>query len=557
MRKELFGVFGDREAFDGLRASEFFDRVVGGDGVTVGVRDCALGYPGRSSVHAGDGHTCVVWGEAYAPDDSDAAAWLSQAYRDHGRAAFDGLNGSYVAVVDGDPPVVAVDQARTWECFYADTPAGRVFGTDPASVAGALPQSDRAVLDEALTEFVLLGVVLGDRTVLGGVDRVPFDGYLEPSGVGALDRFVYDHREFDYAAELADRLRAAFARRQNLPGESGVLLSAGYDSRTALAGVPDVETCYTVGQPDADEVQVARRIADQYDARHETLVADERYVITDPETTQFGLGVKESLHVHHGGHTDEMGVDSIYHGLLFDTFLRGYFLPLDAVELFGRRLPRQRLEPEPDVAATVASKFGYHPEFADAVPECSRVPEDAMAFVRDAVDRELEQLEDRYDSIHDGTALFGIQNQPTMPFRLHLADNFVESFVAADAGLVDWHLSTPPEHRNDETYREALEQFDADVLRHNPPDRPHSTYRRNQVSKFLHEVVPGLDPYQSPLPNRDELYDRHDYDDELLPGFGSLHGLPPRLKLRLNDARNWLELATEDQSWTPRSVLCR
>ena len=556
MQTELFGVFGDRDAFEALRDPSEFDRVVDAPGVTVGVRDSALGYPGRTAVDPDEG--CVVWGEAFTPDErgeQNTASWLARAHEERGTDALSDLNGSYLAVVAGSTPRVYTDRARTWECFYGDTAHGRVFGTDSAEIARAVPDDARALLDDALTEFVLLGVVLGDRTVLAGVHRAPFDGYLEPDDTGDLSRFVYEPREFDYAPELARRLRAAFDRRRDLPGKSGVLLSAGYDSRTVLAGVPDVEACYTVGRPDDPEVDVARRIAAQYDATHDTLPADGRYVLTDPADTQFGLGIKESLHVHHGGYNDYLDVDSVYHGLLFDTFLRGYFLPRDALSLFGRRLPRDRLESDPDVGSVVAGKFGYHPEFVSTVPDCSRVPDDPLGFVRDAVDRELDALSGRYDSIHNGIALFGIQNQPTTPFRAHLADQYVESFVAADTGLVDWHLATPPEHRNDETYLDALNQFDPDVLRHHPPDRPHATYRRNQISKFLHEVVPVLETYGTPLPNRDALYDQHDLDTVVLDGDDGLSALPVRLKLRLNDARNWLE-RTNCGDWTARDVLC-
>lgn len=546
MNKELFGVFGDVSDFRRYRSLTGFDRVVEGDSATVGIRDVALGIPGRSAVHEGDQGVCVLWGEVFHPATATvgAAEWLLDRYGDVGTDALGDLNGSYVAVVDdGSGAVVATDPARTWECYYTDDRDVRLFGTAPDAVAThiASPEPSR----QGLLEFLHLGVVLGNRTTIEGLHRTPFDGCLYADATRDLRRFVYEPTEFDYVGELATRLRRAFARRSKIPGRKGLLLSGGYDSRTVLAGIPNIDQCYTVGTTRSSEVKVARRVAEQYDVPHRVLTVDERYLSPNEDVIGYGHGIKESLHIHHGAYDDGMDVDAMFHGLLWDTFFRGHFLPEDRVDLFGYEVPRNGLDPESTVAETlVDEKFGFIPTEKDLVAG-SEAADDARAMAFEAVETQLEGQTDRYDSVYNATDLVGIQNNPPMPFRNHLADRYIESFVAADSELIDWHLRTPPEHRNSRTFLEAIRRIDGDVLRHRPPDRHYDSLYLNMIRNFARRKCPFVSGFTGSWPDRVRHYNRHDYDARLFPGRPAIHDLPPRLKLRINDVTTWLD-ATAD-----------
>ena len=175
MRKELFGVFGDRSAFERLREPGAFDAVVGDGPLTVGVRDPALGMPGRSDVHTDDAGVCVVWGEAYAPNGNTASAeWVERAVAERGRAALADLDGSYlVALARDGEAFVATDPIRSWECFYTDAPGVRTFGTDLTPVEETV--ADPRVRRDALLEFLHLGTVLGEKTLFERAARLPID----------------------------------------------------------------------------------------------------------------------------------------------------------------------------------------------------------------------------------------------------------------------------------------------------------------------------------------------------------------------------------------------
>lgn len=555
MKKELFGVFGDRATFERFRSPREFDRVAEGERVTVGIRDVALGIPGRSEVESTEDGTAVVWGEAYVPGEEggNAAAHLLSAESD-AASAFDDLNGSYLAVLDdGDGARVATDPLRTWECYYTDDPGVRVFGTDPVAVAETM--SEYTIADEPVAEFMHLGVVLADRTALTELHRVPFDSYLTGDDAVELERFVYEHRSFDYAGELADRLERAIARRSNLPGTKGLLLSGGYDSRTVLAVNDDVDVCYTVGREGSDEAAVAERIAAQYGSEHVRLNLDSRYLNTSPETIRYAEGIKESVHIHHAGYDDRMDVDTMYHGAFGDTLTRGHFLPMNATEVFDLKCPPYRLDKDPDIPEHFAEKFGYFPAWQHAAERAPDRGDPSEAFIRRRFNDLCDRWSHRYDSTADGMALIGIQNQPTLPFRYHLADNYIESFLFADAEIVDWHLHTPPEYRNTATFLSAIKQIDDDVLRHRPPDRPYDSFTLNQIDVFLRKKLPMVAAYDGPWPHRGALYDEENLDRKLLPGYDELHDLPWRVKLRINDLTSWLEMGTGDVSVTPDELL--
>jgi hypothetical protein len=558
MRKELFGVFGDATEFEQFRSESEFHAVLEGDAVTVGIRDVNHRLPSRTTTYEDDGAICAIWGEVYHPEREtlNAAEWLLDAYERRGKDALAGLNGSYVAVVDdGSDAFVATDPVRTWECYYTDAPGTRTFGTDPTAVADAVQSP--SIAPDPLLEFVHLGVALGDRTTIAEIERTPFDGCLHENSTSELRRFVYDTSEFDYVDELARRIENAVERRSRLPGRKGLLLSGGYDSRTILACLPDVDVCYTVGPPDSDEVEVSEQLATQYGVDHETLVADGRYLDVHPETARYGHGIRESVHIHHGAFDSEIDVDTVYHGLLWDTFLRGHFLPEDYLELFGSEIPLYRVDPDPDAAtALVEQKFGYISTSDRIEWDCDAMAVESKEYVRRALEDQIEACRDRCDSEHDAIELAGIRNQPTLSFRHHLADNYLEAFVAADTELLDWHLRAPHDQRDVGTLLEAMRRIDPDLLQHRPPNRLFDSPTLNQAQSFLRRKLPFVDSVDSSWPDLSTYYERKQLDERLFPHHPETHDLPTRLKLRVNDANVWFETVANEAVESPLDVLC-
>ncbi len=558
MKAELFGVFGDREQFTRVRSPSEFDRLVSGESVTVGVRDPNLDVPGRTGIHRTSQGCCVVWGEAFPPPgvEDPAAAWLFEHYAEDGTDAFDRLNGSYIAVIEFDgEALVVTDPIHSWECFYTDTDL-RCFGTDAAALTRTVPAP---TLDcRGLCELVHFGLMFGETTAIEEVRRLPFDSVLSADSTEALSRFVYEPTTFEYAKELAARLERAIERRADYPGTKGMLMSAGFDSRLLLAHLPSVDICYTLGTPQSPEVRVARKVASQYGARHRTLLVNENYLAADPDIVRYTNGIRESIHIHHRGNTAEITADTIYHGLFLDTLLRGRFVPYDTVRLdvIDRNFPLPRLDPDPDIPGHFADTFGFYADSDRPLVDCPEIDAETTAeFLENTIDRHYKRGFDRADSRYNAMALLGMKCKSALPFRTHLADQFLESFVAADTELIDWHLTTPPEHRNDRTYQKALRMIDPDIFRYRPPDRPHRSYQFNQIEKYLRKKLPGISPFGTPWPGRDRIYDENDLDQRLFADRPDIHALPPRVKLRINDARTWLESAAVGTDGEPYDLV--
>lgn len=557
MRKELFGVFDDRAAFERLRSPEAFDRICSTDALTVGVRDPHLGVPSRSAAYDGPEGVCVLWGEAYLPDEAGPtpARWLLRRYAEEGTDVLDRLNGSYLLAVahDGEAAVYT-DPIRSWECFYTDAPGVRAFGTDATRVCETV--STLSMSRDSLLELAHLSIVLDDRTLFEEVERTPFDGALFESDAGSLDRFVYRPQEFDYVDELAARLQRALERRATLPGRKGLLLGAGYDSRTLLAGIPAIEQCYTVGTESSPEVQVARKLSEQYGVDHCTLPVDGSHFEVDIDTVRYTNGIGESIHIHQRGIDQVADVDVLYHGWAIDSLLKGFFIPRRRLGAFGKSIRLSSLDEDPDpIEFLTERRLGVMPECEHLLEDCSAA-DDPEEFLRGRLERELDRCRHRCERPHDLLNAFGMKNLPSRSFRMHLADQYLESFLCADRGLIEWHLRTPPEHRNTETFLAAIQRIDPEVLRYRPPDRPRANALLNQVEGFLRRNLHGLTSFGSPWPDRETIYRQYDLDRRLFPDSPELYPCSARYKLRVHDVVTWLDALADERPIEPEEVAC-
>lgn len=555
MRKELFGVFDDHDGLAAIRDPDSFDRVCSSGSLSVGIRDPDLGAPHRSSAYEDETGCCVIWGEIYLPEPVEQPArWLLEQYRNEGKSALSALNGSYlVALGTKTKSAVYTDPIRSWECFYTDSADSRVFGTDATRVSRTSPEL--SLDSESLLELAHLSIVLDDRTLFENVSRTPFDGVLCSNSAERLDRFVYRPQEFDYAGELASRLERALTRRANLQGTKGLLLGAGYDSRTLLAGIPEIECCYTVGSEDSSEVRVAKKLAEQYDTDHRTLGVDGSYFRTDIDTVRYTNGIGESIHIHQRGVEEVADVDVMYHGWAIDSLLKEFFIQKRRIGAFGKSVKLSTLTTQPDALSFLTQKkLGIMPDSTTLLAECASVG-DPERVLEKRLEDELDRCRGRCTRSHDLPSVFGIKNLPSKSFRMHLFDQFTESFVCADSELIEWHLSTPPEHRSTETFLAAIQQLDSNVLRYRPPDRPRTSSVVNQVEGFLRRNLP-LTPFDAPWPDRRSLYSTYDLDRTLLPQSPALHPCSVRLKLRVHDIETWLTALFGEGALTPEEIVC-
>jgi hypothetical protein len=156
--------------------------------------------------------------------------------------------------------------------YYVRIPEGIAFATDFGALAREVAGSLTVDWDTMLLELAY-GYTPDDRTIYHQIHVVP-PGSLLTISSHDIDRIVCRPLRYtDDGAGLTqqqkferlDQLYARIvARTAELTGDLSVSLSAGYDSRYALAFLRDAlrgKFCCTFGHPESEEVRGARRIA--------------------------------------------------------------------------------------------------------------------------------------------------------------------------------------------------------------------------------------------------------------------------------------------------------
>ncbi|MGO1504900.1 MAG: asparagine synthase-related protein [Brachybacterium sp.] len=210
---------------------------------------------------------------------------------------------SAVLVTD-DEILLLTDHLRSWPLFYAVHGETVHVGEDAFSVADAL--GGRTLEAGAAAEFLHIGFVLGDRSLLRGVHQVPAGTTVRIDRVtGAVSRHLERRLhlrdpDFDsvdsFTQAFAEALDAAMAQLyERADGRVIALpLSAGLDSRLLAALLardryPNVMT-FTYGLPGNAEAQASARIAESLGLpwRQVSHTPEQlRRAWTDPSTESF------------------------------------------------------------------------------------------------------------------------------------------------------------------------------------------------------------------------------------------------------------------------------
>jgi asparagine synthase (glutamine-hydrolysing) len=190
------------------------------------------------------------------------------------------LDGCFLiacASTDEDRFVVATDRLGTRSCYYA-TDAGECYAA--SELKSILPQLPEVSLDErAAGDILALGWVLGDKTLVEGVNSLPpATALVWEDGEATTQRYwVADFRDYEadsmgdgrtsYAADVASAFREmSHSTADTVSGQAGLFLSGGIDSRTLAATLSeDLEDLTTItfdrNPPDESNVGIARAVA--------------------------------------------------------------------------------------------------------------------------------------------------------------------------------------------------------------------------------------------------------------------------------------------------------
>ena len=226
---------------------------------------------------------------------------ILHAYEDLGERCVDPLNGMFAfALWDARRRRLLLARDRLGEkplFYHHDPQTGRLTFASELKALLCDPSLRREISVAALDDYLAYGYVPADRSIIGGVAKLPaahrliwHEGKIrtEPYwDVSFSEEEIGD--EGAWMADLERRLRESVRIRLRSDVPVGVFLSGGIDSSAVAALASQVSSrpikTFSVGfeEPDFDELKFARQVADRYGTDHQEIIVRDRdvSVLTD------------------------------------------------------------------------------------------------------------------------------------------------------------------------------------------------------------------------------------------------------------------------------------
>jgi len=213
-----------------------------------------------------DGNMVCIYGAPTVADEVD----IFNGVLDRPVEVAKTLDGTFlISAIDTDTNkvIVLTDKLGARSCYYV--PGEPVFAT---SVSACLKQRSVEIDRQAIADFLLLGHLWGNRTLLSEVKAMrPSTVYEFKDGEWHMSRYwkpTYDESTpgTRYLEELADRFKSAVAKTADtIPDRAGLWLSGGLDSRSTAAAFPTESInltgyTYNANPPTGDNPAIAHRV---------------------------------------------------------------------------------------------------------------------------------------------------------------------------------------------------------------------------------------------------------------------------------------------------------
>ncbi len=412
-------------------------------------------------------------GDAGAGDPAAAPAAVCLAAYRQGAEALARLNGSFsLLVYDAKRRRLALvsDHLNSRPLFFFQ--AGReVVVASHITALTAHPKCPKTLDRQTLHELVSYRRVVGRGTTYRGIERVGPASIVEFDGGPARARTYWQMRWRDpsfsrgEAAEVvAEGFRRAVGRRIARHPRSGIFLSGGLDSRIMLAAADPPPVCFSMGDVETQQVQIAREAARLHGAPFHYLP-----VAPDSFRAHFDQAVRltGAMYAAHSNHflpildTVRRDCDLVLTGNHIDTMFRGGFLPPRKLRLGGAAHPLPWLAALP--AGDLVPIFTRTQKQAFAWPLAEQVLTPAAraeheARLQDAMRGVLEGFEaGARHFAWEHVVIRSIDQNYAFPNTLCIRGRMDESAIAWDRELVEIALQLPAEWCHpDAMFRAAL-----------------------------------------------------------------------------------------------------
>lgn len=247
---------------------------------------------------------------------SSTGALIAALYAREGASFVERLQGEFALVIF-DPVrrtmVAATDPIGNYPLYWHAAAGDFVVSSDLSALLTTIPQTNRLNL-EAVADYLTIGAVLGDKTLVRGVH------VLDPGTVmefGLDDWRVSQRRYVDLASlftrqatnkqQYLDDVQHAFTRAVDRATRDtrqlGLSLSGGLDSRTILAAVnghSNALRTYTLGVEGCADQAIARQIARITGTTHRFFPLDASYLRDFLPNMAAMVSATDGLYLSHG-----------------------------------------------------------------------------------------------------------------------------------------------------------------------------------------------------------------------------------------------------------------
>jgi len=262
----------------------------------------------------------------------------------------------------------------------------------------------------------------------------------------------------DTAQQLAKLLRQSVKRKtSDQPGQLGMFLSGGTDSRTVLAAFEEPPSSFTIGVSDNNEVKIARTVANQVQSPHKFIpINQDPYSDNLDAMTMLGGGMHAFDHgiFHHLNQGTQKNIDVNFHGHGIDYMFQGMYLLTRNLTLFGRRTSFKRSDPiGSDLVNAYLNRIGHRLKNIDLMqyvvkPRRKEMMEQLHQSVEDVV-----QLGNNFcnnpDDQWEYMLIHGLSRHYPFTNLSSMGTVSEQRTIAFDNDIYDLYLSLPKSHRID------------------------------------------------------------------------------------------------------------
>jgi asparagine synthase (glutamine-hydrolysing) len=478
----------------------------------------------------------VKGGHHFKLENNDAE-YCIHLYEELGKKAFEKLNGSFLIVLydrDSHKLLIVNDRFSSYPLFYYANKGMLLFGTQlhPLLKFDELP---RRLNLQAVFDFFTFTRVLGTNTYYEDIKVLPpatvlcyYEGNISFTPYWEMKYKEEKHPERYYVNKLAKALKKSVARRTHGSHRLGILLSGGLDSRTILAA-SDKQMAFTYGNSEEQEVKIAKRIAKTKGCEHIFLEPSfDHFVNLLDKAVEIGDGMYCFRHAWVIGFFDQIreNCDILLHGLFFDTFFKGFDIPIKKITMCGKSVDIPFLEESPksftQFVSLIMENSLYNKSKQLFVRSYSTSLKNSlltslnMLFVSESKIRYLIRYFDKFifpSAFNDRLYLFG----------LTLRQYTNERTISFDNDLFNLYLETPVRLRlNGRIFKKAIKRIDPNIASIPNANTGFSPFMpellewgiligrgviRNIKQKF--HLSPNM-AYQTPWPNYPEMIRHND-----------------------------------------------